>query len=325
MSAMRSLFATLFTSLCVGSFAQSQEALGELELRLEGPLTELSVSAGGAPTELLVGLGPGESQRVTVPVRVGPGGVASAVEASAPRERARPASDVLLPPPYTELPRRLRVRGLPPLERDLPTPGPARWTLLLATLVLALAARRYPWRALVVGALGASCLWLPMELPTEPSLVLLEGDGASGRWLEVRAARDELVLGPAGASWLRTLPEGAESTLTVDVSAASPAARVMAPGARVFALRELEQRPRLTLEDNDFADLDPVWVRSEDGRWARRGPWGVGRALPPDPAASTTAAGTAGLPGWLVAGLPQGVPVLVGRASGARWVRLVGP
>jgi hypothetical protein len=321
-SALRWCCALLVVGASAG-VAPAQEPLGRLELRLDGPLEQLSLSAGGGPTRVRAGLGPGETRRVSVPVRLAPGGLAGPFEASSPLDRVQPLSEVLVPDSFESLPRRLRVRGLPPLERELPTPGPARWALLLATVVLVLAARRYPWRALLVGSLGAAALWLPLELPSDPSLILLEGDAASGRWLEVRAARDELELGAGDVTWLRTLPAGAATDLEVELGGSSPALRISAPGARLFALREPEARPRLSLEENQALPLEQVWVRSPDGSWSCRGPWQPGAALPMAPAGEA-----AELPGWLAAGLPQGVAVLVGRAddlSGSRWVRLVGP
>jgi hypothetical protein len=215
------------------------------------------------------------------------------------------------------------MRGLPPLERAVPTPGPARWALLLAAVVLVLAARRTPWRALLVGALGAASLWLPLELPREPSLVLLEADLDSGRWLEVRAAREELELEAGSGQWLRTLPGDATCSLRVERRGSGLARTVSAPGARIFASRELKAGLRLSLDENLLGDLDQVWTRSPDGSWTSHGSWGLGLELP-----EGARGGSAGLPGWLAAGLPQGVPVLLGRQegpSGARWVRLVGP
>ena len=73
-------------------------------------------------------------------------------------------------------------------------------------------------------------------------------------------------------------------------------------------------------EVNTFGDLAEVYVRDAAGAWTAHGPWARGAPLPAaGPAAGATsgsnpapAAGNAP-PGWLAAGLPQGVRVLVAR------------
>ena len=65
-------------------------------------------------------------------------------------------------------------------------------------------------------------------------------------------------------------------------------------------------------------DLSAVWTRSASGPWIARGAWRRTEPLPRDP--ESTAGSDSAPPGWLIAGLPPGRPVLVARAAaGAPW------
>ena len=77
--------------------------------------------------------------------------------------------------------------------------------------------------------------------------------------------------------------------------------------------------------------LERAWLRESGASgWTALGPWLRGAPLPSPPVSTSgsatpgPAAESADPPGWLVAGLPQGVSALVG-GGGRRWMRWVGP
>jgi hypothetical protein len=100
--------------------------------------------------------------------------------------------------------------------------------------------------------------------------------------------------------------------------------RASARGVRLHLVSAEHARTKhLSPARNDFAPLAHSWSRTE-GAWSEHGAWDLGAPLPP-------AEGTGSPPGWLLGNLPQGVPILVGRArpaageKAAVWVRCAGP
>ena len=93
-----------------------------------------------------------------------------------------------------------------------------------------------------------------------------------------------------------------------------------ASGSAIYLLRKVELgEGGYTRAENRNRPLAETWLR-EDGAWTARGPWPVGHPLPGPREAPPP-------PGWLEAGLPQGVPILLGRVEDSptgMFVRLSG-
>lgn len=166
---------------------------------------------------------------------------------------------------------------------------------------------------------------LPMPDPDEALSAALGGDGLRDVFVTLDAAgfaatgaRPLLAVVPAGihGAGLGTAP-GSGSGWTWLLAA--PRGAWVVERTAPAGLRLLRE------EVNTWGDLDEVFLRGADGAWARRGRWGLGEALPAAPAEAPTQAraqaraqGTAP-PGWLAAGLPQGVRVLVARLAPGTW------
>jgi hypothetical protein len=307
--------------------AGAQEPIGRIGVELEGPLDSVCLALGAVPTVLEVSVAAGERRRFDVPY------VGSSRASAAPLlprflGEPPPAGASLVPgsheppPVWAELPRGLRNRSLPPLERARVAPDAPRWAALAAALLLVLGLRRRPLAALTVGAAAALGLLLwPAPPASGPLQRVLEGDAESGRWLEVRAARESLELADISVGWVRHLPSSAALRLELSTAAGAAAWRLVAAQARVFALREVAGRAP-TRADPGAHDWRRLWLRDPAGDWSAHGPWKRGEVLPPP------LAGAPAPPGWLAAGLPQGIGILVGELeSGADerlWLRWVG-
>lgn len=216
------------------------------------------------------------------------------------------------------------LERLPPGLRGRPRPAPPdsraepRWAALAAVvlaLCASLAARRRPL-ALSLAALAGALLAFfsagsARALPTE--VRVLEADLASARCLEVRAARDEIGLGFDG---LAVEPASTRLAIRCDFEGRGS---VRAPGALLVARRVVSLSGPLDPAHNGWEDFEALWVRDSGGRWTFHGPWSRSSALPPERAGPA-------LPGWLAAGVPPGVGVLVGRLRepGVGWVRATG-
>ncbi|MAF67085.1 MAG: hypothetical protein CMJ84_15685 [Planctomycetes bacterium] len=326
-----------------------QDAFATHELRLEGPLEGVSIEGGAGWTTRVVGeLGAGEGRTLRVPVVTAdaPPRAAAPMPVLVPRsEDADPGADAALapalfaPPDWDGLPDGLRRRALPPLRASRAGAGTPRLALLAAAAVLSLAFWRRTPVALAAGLVaGMACFVLPERPPPRVAVEVLEGDGASGRWLRVRGAVASLELEPGSSGWCESVPASSERRLEVTL-AGGPRWSLVGEGLALYALEEhaleehvLEETALLEAgelgglgpERNDLEDLAAVWRRDGAGRWTFHGPWERGTALPapdagedaPDP------------PGWLISALPQGVGISVARsAAGAegvpRWARWV--
>jgi hypothetical protein len=299
-------------------------------LELSGPLEELHIDAGSAGRSVVsLDLLAGERIALEVPVPLrnplGSQGLASLPD---PQPRIVPASAggsarflAWTPPP--SLPRSLLPRPRPPLAGIPLRPGAVELTLALAILVLALGLRRSPVRCALICGLGGLALALigSRSRPGPGELVLVEGDLRQGVWMEVRAGlgvlegeMDALELGPAGGPVELALERRSDR---------APRLTARAAGARLHALLRLDAPGgELRADRNGWASLEEVWLRSPAGRWSALGAWTEDLPLP-----EAEAPGAGAAPGWLMAGLPQGVGILLGRFAGSeppRWLRVSG-
>jgi len=305
--------------------AGAQQALGTVSVELQGPRSVAVLSAGGPGTRIEVEVGAAELRRLEVPIT----GPSRPGDGRTTPRFADPDGASLLPgtsatwaEPWTSLPHGLRTRALPPVGRGLPGAGSLSLAVLAAALLLAVGLRRRPGFALLLGAGAAACLLLlPAREAGAVAVRVLEGDAREGRWLEVRGAQESLELPVGQLGWLRRTPPAADAHLRVHEQSGSPRWGWVAPGARVYALTET-RRSVPTREDPGAVGFRRAWTRSAAGVWSAHGPWSPGSALP----APSEAGGPP--PGWLAAGLPQGLGILVGELDDPRgdpaWLRLVG-
>jgi hypothetical protein len=307
--------------------AEPQESLGRVGVELGGPREELRLSAGGVETLLHVSVEAGERRLLEVPfiARAGadlPAPVPHLLGTPPPADAELLPATVELPAAWTALPGGLRSRALPPVEQPLPVAGALRLAWLAASLLLVLALRRRPPAALFLGLVaGLGSFVLPLPHVPAIQVRVLEGDADSGRWLEVTGAEARLELPREFLGWVRRLPQVGEARLEVREEAGRLRSTFLAPGARVYALRERELHGP-TRSDPGTTGFRRVWVRDAGGAWSAHGAWRSPAPLPPagdQPEAP---------PGWLAAGLPQGRVVLVGELVGddddEGWLRLVG-
>lgn len=324
---MRSV-ALLFAVLGLAPIgAGAQEALGSVSVELGGPRSVSILSAGGPRTRIEVEVGAAELRRLEVPVAgpTRPGDVRPTPRFEDPEGNEAPLLDeasVTWGEPWASLPHGLRTRALPPVGRVLPEAGPLSLAVLAAAVLLAVGLRRRPPVALLFGTGAAACLFvLPAPEAEAVAVRVLEGDARDGRWLEVRGAQGRLELPVGRLGWLRRSPPAADAHLRVHEEGGSPRWSWVAPGARVYALTETG-RPVPTRVDPGAVGFRRAWTRSAAGAWSAHGPWPPGSALP----APSEAGGPP--PGWLAAGLPQGLGTLVGElddpAGDPAWLRLVG-
>ena len=256
---------------------------------------------------------------------------------------------------WSDLPRGLRHRPRP--APPAPLPAPLQTTALLA-VAAALAAgwslRARPARSLLVSLAAAACV-IPLVAPRPPTsgVRVLEGDGASGGWVVVDAARGQIEAprvprsGPgsgtaAGQLPLRPLrveclPPRTRLTFEVHLGPADATRWTLegseAHGCVLWVLSPLalavDPPGELGAESNDLVALEEAWLRAADGSgWEALGAWPLGEALP-------AARGPEDPPGGLNPALPLGQRVLLGRLgpqaggggrarAGATWLRLVG-
>jgi len=215
-------------------------------------------------------------------------------------------------------PRGLARRGRPPVAPPRPRPDMARWLVVAGGALAVFGLRRRALAAAVAGLGAALLIWL---LPSTPlvgrTLRGIDADLARDIWLEVRSGNGTLAV-PVGAEcWFESrAPEPPRWTLTGRGPALS------APRADLHALCSI---PGLTLDPDSGMPaeaLERLWLRTPDGRWTAHDAWRPGDPFPP-PALSASS----GPPGWLAAGLPQGVRVLVGFPAGPGapdWLRVTG-
>jgi hypothetical protein len=139
--------------------------------------------------------------------------------------------------------------------------------------------------------------------PREAAIAVVDVDRAAGAALRAEARRGEIDLAP-GTLRLEAGAAAGSLELTVDLASGRRRAR----GTGVLVRFE-------ALADPGDEQLACAWHRDAAGVWTR---W-------------ENLAGGAGTlrdgedpPGWLVAGLPQGRPALLGRTAQGGYVRVVG-
>jgi hypothetical protein len=323
---------------------ESRIAWAEVELR--GPLSELVLAhARAGTTEPRPGadrlrftgaLAEGETRTLAVPVPV-----RASTRASTPaftwdvgaEEETRGRARFVRWLPETEsasaaLAPALRARPRPPVQTSAPeVPAAALLALAAGSLVVA-ALRRRAWlalaAALVSGSVAAALVRAgPRELAARTRV--LEGAAGEVRWLAVTSGSERLALGAdelAAAFEVAVEPPDAPLEVEFPLRAGEPV-RLAAPRARIHVLSAAPAEAWSTAH-NALGAFERSWLRA-GGAWSVRGAWGSGAALP------AAGEGTPA-PGWLTAGLPQGVDVFVGEfarpaaepaSAGPRYVRLV--
>lgn len=309
--------------LLAAAWSAPQQTLCSVELELDGPTVGVELGPASLPSRVQVALVAGERRRVRVPfIRplaqeglAAPQVLSGALDSDA-------LEGVRVPGRFEDLPMALRLRSLPPIESRLPRPLPIHMAWLGAALLVVLGLRRRPAAALLAGAgAGLLLLVLPAGAGGGPSFVrVLEGDGESGRWLEVRGAADRLELGAQERGWLEVQPADRPAELRTREERGALRSEIVALGATVHLRRERVAPVRPTRDGSGGYRFLRVWLREPGAGWQERGAWSGDGPLPParpeggDP------------PGWLAAGLPQGVPILVGELESLEgepsWLRL---
>lgn len=325
---MKSGVLILVLLLLSWSTAWAQDPVATVEVQIEGPSEVVGFSGGFERTDLCVGLTSGENRRLLVPFlsRDGLGEQFALARLGASQSAADLRWDqesIESPQPWKDLPRSLRSRGLPSLAAVRPRVGGLRWVWLTVAVLIVLGLRRRPWRALLAGALcGTTLYWLPAAPIAPPVVRLLEGDAASGRWIELRGARDRLELEPVSTGWVRHLPQTADRRLEVHEHSGRARWSILSAGARIYFMREVLAVEAPGPQGPGSHVFEEVWLKESGVGWTARGPWRGQGALP-----NALPAGVSP-PGWLVAGLPQGVPILAGRLAdedgNGAWLRYVG-
>ncbi|MCC7015361.1 MAG: hypothetical protein IT454_22570 [Planctomycetes bacterium] len=306
----------LWVALCVCQEPPGRFALAELEL--SGPLRRVRVELDErAATEVDVQLAAGERRLVSVPL-------AAAHHGLEPRVIELPEMDggarwngwsregwTELSEFWAELPLALRHR--PAVEPAVLDAGarvpPAALLAASAVVIVVLAARRRALLALAVSIAGSVGLFavLASGAGDSSALRILEGDGASGRWIAVDVA------------WERW--SGSASTPLL-LESAPPDAAVLARASladpshwSLFAARSVWRRfevldpaaRRIDRSGNLWGACDAVWTRDSDGGWRFHGPWEVGEPLAPGLSQMP--------PGRFNPALPQGVEVVLARLA----------
>jgi hypothetical protein len=311
------------------------------ELEVVGPVQDLVLSLGSAGESRLLGeLLPGERVSISVPlpardaaprivpeIRWSGGEGLDAGSEGRGRVRFLGWSEDLAAKAIDALPPGLRARSRPPLSPPEVLLPRASLALLPACLVVGLALRRRAVLSLLFAGFASGALlglgW-PREGRAEREVIVLEGDAQNpsglavkATWESARLSADEL-----GDAVVETSREDARVVWTGSLSGAGTWS-AFARNSAIYVQTAVEAPEEVfRREANGGRDLAEAWVR-EEGVWTARGPWPHGTPLPAIEVGSAP-------PGWIVAGLPQGVSVLVGRASApersksATWVRETG-
>lgn len=322
---MRRLLIAGGAMLCAVTASFAQDRVFQVPVDLNGPLGTVRFEALGVSTEVQADLERGESRTVLLPFGGGSLAGLDPVEAASALEIQRPNADGEVVVHWSratsagDAPRGLGKRARPPVAPARPHPDLARWLVIAAGAVAAFGVRRKPWASAATGVVAALLIAI---LPAEPlearRTLVVDGDFQRDRWLEVTSAHGRVEVESGECSWFET--RGPETPLwRVDPGGDWS---LQAAGVELHLLRELRSGPLDPSSRQPVFALRQVWSRSSDGRWTARDDWEPGADFPP-PACSDAARG--GPAGWLAAGLPQGVSVLIGRpgALGAPdWLRI---
>lgn len=304
----------------VSQAGESRIAWAEVELR--GPLRELVLAHGPADAERVRfegELSDGESRTFAVPVpvrettRARPPQFTWDVGADdAARGRARfvrwlPDRSVTIAPA-------LRARPRPPVELHAPV-VPAAALLALAAGALCVAALRRRVFAALATALasgGLAALLVEAGAGDMPARArVLEGATDQPVWLAVDSGSARLELAEetlAQAFEVAVDPPEAALEVGFALRAGAPV-RLSAARARIHVLSAAAQPAAWSVDHNALGAFARTWLRKE-GAWTAHGAWGSGAPFPV--ALAGDAAVHDAAPGWLTAGLPQGVDVFLG-------------
>lgn len=303
----------------------AQDACLSVPVELRGPLESARFEALGVVSEVRLELAEGETRTIALPF--GGGSLAElepTAAADALKVTTRPASGSALVRAEDsrgpgQAPRALGRRGRPPVLPGRPQPDRARWLVLFGGMVLATGLRKRPRTAAGTGALTAA---LMLALPAAPlvgrELRGIDGDFARDQWLEVRSAHERLELVLGAPSWFEVRGAG-PARFELD---AAGRVTLRAEGGEVHHLRRIESAPLDRISEQPLSALREVWRRSSDGIWTALADWEPGTDFPPAVDPGKRAGGPTG---WLAAGLPQGVDVLVATPSGPGapdWLRI---
>lgn len=342
---MRALALALALAGVCGAASAQDTRLRLARIELSGPLRRVElVQRANERTRVAGELAAGESALFTLPVPVLANSLAVEpriawdVTGDERRGRARFVGWSDDPPAFARASIALRSRPKPPVSAGTLSAGAACLFVLVAIWCAAQALRKRVL-ALIAVAVGGACA-AALLVAREPGEVaaqveLLEGARDSDPWVEILSGAERLELSSATFETpFQVQTEPREAELEVQADLRSPERVVLvARGARIHVSR-LVAPPAdgFSIELGPPEPLEATWLRRE-GVWSFVGASSPGQALARAPA-DTSAASTSP-PGWVVAGLPQGVDVLVGRARaraepvagaprGERWLRLSG-
>ncbi|MCY2960975.1 MAG: hypothetical protein NTY35_12495 [Planctomycetota bacterium] len=297
--------------------AQSRVAFAEYEIA--GPCERIVLDAGLAGSTHVEGvLSAGESRRVVLPIPTSPGAPPLEPRVETSSGTAHFLGWLERDARLSQIPAALRARPVPLASAARVRVGVAVLCLLAVAGIAGLWCARWPFASLGLALVAATAIFVLARASLERDAApveVLDGIAGSGAWQRARAARDTLALPGRGPNFdLAVEPSRAPIRIEVPLDLARPT-HASSKGAQLVAVWP-EPWPAEALDRaaNDLAPLSAVWVR-EAGDWTYRAAWPLraplGDAAPRPPAPGSDP------PGWLVAGLPQGVTLLVGEVAGS--------
>ena len=306
----------MITSICLALLLFTPEVergYRPASVHFSGPLNEVVFHIDGADVTHFVGaLVAGEERELIIPFPE----LASRRE---PKARIIGSGQVefrgwLESEALPTLPGRLSHRTRPPVAAAAARIPTVALLLLLGSTILALSLRRRPWGALTASvALGLAAGVLTARDGAGGRMMerLVEGDSREEFWIQIETARGEIACGTSLPAKVEISPAGNPVRWTVRLGPdGEPRYSIKASAATLSLVRKLPGTAALfDRQRNDFAELEECWIRAETGGFKAHGPWKLGLSLPaPQETGSSP-------PGWLASGLPQGVPVLLGRMA----------
>lgn len=336
--------ALAFAGACAAARAQDTR-LRLARVELSGPLRRVELVQRANERTLLAGeLAPGESAVFTLPVPVLANSLAVEpriawdVTGDERRGRARFVGWSNDPTAFARASIGLRSRPKPPVSAGTLRAGGACVLVLVASWCVAQSLRKRVLALVGVALVGACAAALLVA--REPGEVaarveVLDGARDADPWVEIVSGAERLELASSTFdSPFQVQTEPREAELEVHADLRRPERVVLvARGARIHVSR-LVAPPAggFSQELGPPEALDATWARRE-GVWSFAGASWPGQALASD--ATDSAGASRSPPGWVVAGLPQGVDVLVGRTRaradplagaprGERWLRVSG-
>jgi len=316
------------------------------DVEVQGPVRDLVLALGSAgEARLEGGLLEGERLHLSVPLPLGnshvsvtpelrwtPGDPTEEEVGRRGRARFLGWRADLACEAIERLPPGLRSRSRPPISAPEVRVPLASLALLPALFVLGLGLRRRRAASILlsgVGSIAVLALGWPRAAREPTRVTILESDAqaAAGLALSATWERASISASDLELTCLEASKQDARIVWTGGISgSASGRWSVLARGSALYLLRPLDPGTAVFSADvNRRLALIETWVR-EEGSWTSRGPWTLGEPLP----APADRGRESAPPGWLVAGLPQGIPVLLGRAAASEgpgetvWIRQTG-